>query len=441
LHIGSQIDQIGGSDIIEPDRIKCLAFLSRAGQALATGGYQQARRYSVEAVLLYAVCKYLQHEDPDADVWLIMGVAVRLAMRMGYHRDPCHLAHISPFEGEMRRRTFYVVEIFYLLFSFQAGLPAIIHEDETDTEPPSNLLDSDFDEDCKSLPPSRPSTDPTPVLYYYYKSRVAKVFRRVIRHTLSLKVTSYEETIQFDGELRGMREEIPPSLRMKPLASSFTDQPYMILHRLNLDLLYQKSLCVLHQNYLNHDRLDPKFAYSKKICTDSALQILKYQAELHVACQPGGQLGTEKLVPSSVVLHDSLLAAMVISLDLHKPYNKLGSITPEELKTRDEKYNALRSSYNILSSRKAFSRDARRDSNILAAMLSKVQKQNISSTVAFGVRNESNVAAVPAKTGVVDVRSTNADEDFFWTTTSSNESDQELPWDHFALSDINTTIH
>jgi hypothetical protein len=142
-----------------------------------------------------------------------------------------------------------------------------------------------------------------------------------------------------------MREEIPPSLRMKPLASSFTDQPYMILHRLNLDLLYQKSLCVLHQNYLNHDRLDPKFAYSKKICTDSALQILKYQAELHVACQPGGQLGTEKLVPSSVVLHDYLLAAMAISLDLHKPYNKLGSITPEELKTRDEKYNALRSSY------------------------------------------------------------------------------------------------
>lgn len=83
---------------------------------------------------------------------MIMGVAARLAIRMGYHRDPRHLSSISPFEGEMRRRTFFTVQMFDLLLAFQAGLPAIIHEDECDIEPPKNLLDADFDEFLPQFP-------------------------------------------------------------------------------------------------------------------------------------------------------------------------------------------------------------------------------------------------------------------------------------------------
>jgi Fungal specific transcription factor domain len=198
----------------------------RAGQALITGKYHKARPYSVEAVLLYAQCKYLQKEDPDADAWNIMGISARLAMRMGYHRDPRHFASISPFEGEMRRRTFFIVETLDLLLSFQAGLPAVIHEEECDTEPPSNLFDEDFDEDCKILPSSRPPTDPTPMLYFWCKSRFAKLLKRVIRHALSVR--SYEETMKLDSELHEMHSEVPPSLQIRPLSLSFTDHSHGI---------------------------------------------------------------------------------------------------------------------------------------------------------------------------------------------------------------------
>jgi hypothetical protein len=122
---------------------------TRAGQALVTGGYYKARPYSVEAVLLYALCKHLQKDDPDADTLMIMGVSARLAVRMGYHRDPRHLAKFSPFESEMRRRTFFVIVDLDLLLSFQAGLPAIIHEEEYDTEPPSNLFDDTLTRNAK----------------------------------------------------------------------------------------------------------------------------------------------------------------------------------------------------------------------------------------------------------------------------------------------------
>ena len=345
LYIGSQINQASGQEVV--DSSEGPALFTKAGQALLTGRYRKARPYSVEAVLLYAVCKYMQKEDPDSDAWLIMGVSVRLAMRMGYHRDPRHLANISPFEGEMRRRTFFTIQTFDLLLSSQAGLPAIIHEEECDTESPSNLFDTDFDEDCEALPPSRPPTDPTPMLYYCYKGRLAKTFRHVIRHALSLKTPSYEETMKLDGELHKTHGDVPPSLRLRPLGSSFTDEAYMVLNRPNAELLYLKSLCVLHRNYLSHDRSNPAFDYSRNVCTDAALQILKSQAELHLACQPGGQFYNDKWMLSSLTLHDFLLAAMITCLDLYESHNRSVTASPKDLEAQVKKYDALRLSLHI----------------------------------------------------------------------------------------------
>jgi hypothetical protein len=71
----------------------------------------------------------MKKDDPDTDAWMIMGISTRFIMRIGYHRDPRHLANISPFEGEMRRRIFFVVESLGLLFSLQVGLPPIIEEE------------------------------------------------------------------------------------------------------------------------------------------------------------------------------------------------------------------------------------------------------------------------------------------------------------------------
>ena len=105
---------------------------------------------------------------------MIVGSSTRLATRMGYNRDPRHLTNISLFEGEIRRRIFFVVESLDPLLSLQIGMPAVIHEEECDTEPPSNLFDTDFNEDSEALPSSRLPTDPTPMLYWCYEGRIGK---------------------------------------------------------------------------------------------------------------------------------------------------------------------------------------------------------------------------------------------------------------------------
>ena len=321
--------------------------LIKAGQALVTGGYHKARPYSVEALIIYALCKYMRRDDLNADAWMIMGICTRLAMKMGYHRDPRHFANISVFEGEMRRRTFYIIEVFDLLLSFQTGVPAIIHEEECDTEPPRNLLDEDFDEDCNVLPPSRPLTDSTPMVYFYYKSRYVKIFKRIIRHALSLKTPSYEDTMGLDRELNEMHAGIPPSIRIGSSGSILSDPGYMVLSRLYINLLYLQSLCVLHRPYISLSRSNAAFAYSRKRCTDAALQTLKYQAELHVASQPGGQFHKDRYMLSSMVFDAFLMAAMIICFDLYESCNKPDAMFQEYSKSQMSKYDALRFSYEI----------------------------------------------------------------------------------------------
>ena len=437
LYIGSRSEHSSNQETVRslqfPQRT---TFFKRAGQALVAGNYMQAKPYSVESVLLYGVCKYVQNDEHDTDAWMTMGISTRLAMKMGYHRDPRHLTKVSPFEGEMRRRTFCILEAFDLLLSFQAGVPAMIHEEECDTDPPGNLFDTDFEEDCKSLPSSRPPTDSTPMLYYRYKSRLARIFRRIYQHAISFKTSSYEETMKLDAELDRAHNDVPASLRMKPLALSFTDQPYMILNRLYSDLVYLKGLCVLHRNYLSLNKLDPSFDYSRKVCGDAALQILKYQAELQAACQPGGLFHDHKWMLSSLSCHDFLLAAMITCLDLYESHKQSAASPSKNLDAQVEKYDTLRHCHGIWKSREGISRDARRASSVLAIMLSKIPRPHVSGNEAKDIPCTTHAQMTGPKVFEVPASyMTSATYDM----NAVDTAEEEVPINDHELADFSTT--
>ncbi|TVY49194.1 Fusarisetin A cluster transcription factor [Lachnellula occidentalis] len=393
LYIGTQIVEARSEgDVDLANRSLGEEFLTRAGQALVAGKYSKARPYSVESLLLYTVCQHFRENDHESNTWLLMSVCARMAMRMGYHHDPRHLGHFSPFEAEMRRRTFFTIWNLDFLLSFQAGMPSVIPDEVCDTENPSNLFDTDFDEDCAVLPPSRPPTDPTPMLYSCYKSRLGKVLRRGFRLALAVKRPSYEQTMRLDGELQEIHADVPPSLQMRPIVSCFGEQSYMILHRFNLDLMYLKTLCVLHRNYINHERSNPVFDYSRKTCIEAALKILKYQAEIHAACQPGGQLNHEKWMPSSLLIYDYLLAVMLICLDLFESRKSTVVKSHKDQLADVKKYEALKVSYKIWSSQPTMSREDRRASSVLAAILSKLPPPNVPATPVTTPRLSSDIS-------------------------------------------------
>ncbi|TQN74889.1 Fusarisetin A cluster transcription factor fsa6 [Colletotrichum shisoi] len=348
------------------------AYTGRAVQCLIKGDYLAARAYSVEATILVAYTRVMGSKDMDPTLSNMFGVATRLAQRRGYHLDPKHLSTpISPFEAEMRRRAWFYCETFDLLLFFQLGMPAIVHESDGDARGPENHPDEDFDEDTITMPPPRPPTEPTPMLYYCWKSKLCRILRRVIRHALSPAQPAYAETCALNDALHTWHDELPATMRVRPIrATGFTEQNYTVMQRLMLELMYSKALCVLHRAYLSRDKADPRFAASREICRDAALRVLDLHAEFDREASPGGRLYEDRYMLSSLTLHDFMIAAMVVCLDLN-----------ESTDTSDEDYerkmSALRTASGIWSNRSSCSRDARHAATVLRAMVQRLTNQRM----------------------------------------------------------------
>jgi hypothetical protein len=71
----------------------------RTVQCLIAGDYTKPAQYTVEAMVLYTFCEHSTRWDADLGLWIIISTAVRVALRMGYHRDGKHFPSLTPFEA------------------------------------------------------------------------------------------------------------------------------------------------------------------------------------------------------------------------------------------------------------------------------------------------------------------------------------------------------
>ncbi|KAF5643139.1 transcriptional regulatory [Fusarium sp. NRRL 52700] len=293
------------------------ALSKKTQECLRLSNYTAAKEHAVEAFLLLLVGCWLRAKVSDTNLWFLMGKVVQLAICKGYHRDSTKIPgpRISPFDGEMRRRVWVCLYQLDSLMSFQMGLPSMIPSDFCDTELPRNLHQSDFYPGIMELPPSRPLSENTTISYSIVKASVMAMFKKVVRHTRSLTPPSYEETVALDIEVRAAYNNIPDSFKYKPLTSFIVDEVSLIMSRTTIELLYLKSIIVLHRQYLT-DRQDRRFEFSRKVSLEAAERLLERQAEIHHITLPGGLLHDKKWMITSLTLSDFTLAAMVICLDL-----------------------------------------------------------------------------------------------------------------------------
>jgi hypothetical protein len=71
-------------------------FRKRAAQCLAQANYLTPGQYKAETLFLYSLCEFYRSQDAQTGVSYLLGITIRLAMRMGYHRDPSHCASSTP---------------------------------------------------------------------------------------------------------------------------------------------------------------------------------------------------------------------------------------------------------------------------------------------------------------------------------------------------------
>lgn len=288
-------------------------FLEASAQCLILGDYTRPGKHCVEALLMFCQCKSLSSLDSSPELTLIFSIVVRLAFRSGYHRDPSAFSSISAFEGEMRRRTWALCKNYDLIIAFSPGLPCNIPIDCYDTKPPLNLQDDDFSETSASLPPSRPETEPTRILYIVVKDRLMTVFSRILHSSLSFPSENESATniCALDASIRAVHASIPPCLSIRPMSQSFADSAHVIMSRIVLEIITQKLLCTLYRRPMCRGD-----ARSREICMTAAAVILTLLADLYREFQLGGQLEGASWMLNSTIVSDFTLAIMVLGLGL-----------------------------------------------------------------------------------------------------------------------------
>ncbi|KAI8622861.1 hypothetical protein F5Y19DRAFT_468955 [Xylariaceae sp. FL1651] len=99
-----------------------------------------------DLVVLQALVLYLFSLSGRFDrhaAWILNGVTVRVAQKMGLHRDG-ELLGLPPFQTEMRRRIWWQIILIDAVYALMSGLGQSLLPRSWDTKPPQNINDADL---------------------------------------------------------------------------------------------------------------------------------------------------------------------------------------------------------------------------------------------------------------------------------------------------------
>lgn len=315
-----------------------------AASAAVLGNYMKPKTYTLECLLLHAGGNRM---IPYNDLWVLIGILLRLALYMGYHRDPSHYGNVSVLDGEMRRRVWHLLYMFDTLLSFQLGLPAMLRVVQSDTKPPHNLYDQDFSIHSKVLPPPRPIEQLTPSAYGASKSSLCQIFALAADMSHAPTSPSYAEVMELDAKLEVAKASIPPGLRFEDLELCLMEDPESLMCRFSLDLLCLKTKTVLHRRFMVATATRAAATYSRVSVVSSAMKTLEHHQTIYWASRPGGQLESVSWYLCSIGTYDFLLASMIICLELARQLNKQPDPETDKIATREDMIAALEASKKI----------------------------------------------------------------------------------------------
>ncbi|KAJ5538102.1 hypothetical protein N7494_007581 [Penicillium frequentans] len=127
----------------------------------------------LQAFLLYLL-SMRAFSDPHT-TWTMSGIALRIAQRMGIHRDGSEYG-LSFFETEMRRRIWFQVVILDATSARSCGVASSPLPTNADTKPPMNINDSDLDPRMTESPCEKHG--PTEMMFCVARSEFGKWLSR-----------------------------------------------------------------------------------------------------------------------------------------------------------------------------------------------------------------------------------------------------------------------
>lgn len=146
-------------------------------QALVNASFLTSADTSVIQALILFLLACRHHYDPDR-YWILTGVAVRIAQRMGLHRDGEALG-LSPFDVQMRRRLFYQLIPLDGIASQLSGTGIAIPPESWDTKEPLNINDDQIWPEMTAKPQEQKGA--TDMMFCLARACIGKFFAKSMR--------------------------------------------------------------------------------------------------------------------------------------------------------------------------------------------------------------------------------------------------------------------
>jgi hypothetical protein len=212
----------------------------------------------------------------DGDtIWISSGSLIRSAMTMGLHRNPLRFQKLSRFWAEMRRRLWATIQELDLQSSMDGGMLPTLDLGEYDCDPPSNYDDADLIDSMTEDPPPKDAGILTRSSFQVLLSRSLPVRVHIAKLVNRLRFTiSYDEALRLSEELM---QSLHDASDLFPSDESLSHIPGVenpAFTKSYFIFLIRRSLLALHRPFCLSVMRTPKFSYSRKVCLDSALEIL-----------------------------------------------------------------------------------------------------------------------------------------------------------------------
>ena len=194
----------------------------------------------------------------------LLGIAIRIAQRLGLHRDGSVFG-LSPVEAEERRRIWWQMQHMEISISQLLGCISMTLYADWDTKLPANIDDADVRPDMEALPVDRPGlTSMSHCLWRYFVLYLNRAFRRPDQGAVWMKAA--------DGSLSD-KDALLERFR-KPLAEKFLQHCELVnpLH-VNIQISVQSFLLAIQRAIRQPDVTNTKISEMPQSARDDFLKI------------------------------------------------------------------------------------------------------------------------------------------------------------------------
>ncbi|KFX95822.1 hypothetical protein O988_05618 [Pseudogymnoascus sp. VKM F-3808] len=232
---------------------------------------------NLEIRCLLLVARQVNIIDGDS-IWVSAGSLLRIAMLMGLHRDPSQLFQMSTLHAEHRRRLWATVVELLLQSSMDSGGPLLLSTDDFDCEPPSNVDDSQIDEESSAPVIPKPDT-----IFTESSIQIALAKTFPVRIAIAKQINgfrssdSYSETLRLAGDLTAACQQHTSAINFwqsTPSSDTTPVQPSPFQTKL-LGIFTNRFLLSLHLPYALKAKTNQTYYFSRQAALETSLSLLE----------------------------------------------------------------------------------------------------------------------------------------------------------------------